>query len=185
MIRFVGTGCKTVTIESICHANFETVASTSTPLGRYFVAQPSHSQNKKPVRICWTFGDNHDTCIQYSTTYTGTYGVYHLYSQPGAYNVCVNILYDGGCEAQNCHTIQTGEADSCNADFERIPINTTNNPLSAYFRALPWHNHDKKPARICWTFGDNRDTCINYGQDYMGPYIVGHTTSTLIIMKYA
>src|SRR5436190_1341229 len=98
----------TFTIEPA--TNNVTFTNTSTTLGKYFVAQPQHSQNKKPVRICWTFGDNDDTCIQYSTTYTGAYGVYHLYGQPGAYNVCVKILYDGGCEAHECHVIQTGEA---------------------------------------------------------------------------
>lgn len=169
--------CHTIQTNSpdSCRANFETVAAAGTVLGKYFVAGPWHNHNKKPVRICWTFGDNRDTCIQYSTTYTGAYGVYHLYSQPGTYNVCVKILYDGGCEAQNCHPIQTGEQDSCRADFERIPVTTTNNPLQAAFRALPWHNHDKRPVQICWTFGDNRDTCIQYSNTYPGPYTVTHT----------
>jgi len=167
--------CKTVVIESVCHANFEALATSANPLGKYFVAQPSHSQNKKPVQICWTFGDNSDTCIQYSTSYTGAYSVYHQYAQPGEYNVCVNIHYDGGCEAHSCHTIRVGEIDSCRADYERIPVTTTNNPLTAGFRALPWHNQGKKPVQICWTFGDNRDTCIQYSNTYAGPYTVTHT----------
>jgi hypothetical protein len=164
--------CKTVTIESVCQANFESVASTSTALGKYFVAQPWHSQDKKPVRICWTFGDNHDTCVQYTTTYTGTYGTYHLYAQPGIYNVCVDILYDGGCEAHSCHTIQTGEADSCHANFESTA--TSPDATGKYFIAQPWHNHNKKPVQVCWTFGDNRDTCIQYSTSYTGPYAVYH-----------
>ncbi len=159
-----------------CRANFETVATTTTPLGKYFVAQPWNNHNKKPVRICWTFGDSRDTCIQYTASYTGAYGVYHQYSQPGSYNVCVNILYDGGCQAQNCHDVQIGDAaDSCRADFERIPVTTSDNPRQAAFRALPWHNHDKKPVYICWTFGDNQDTCIQYSNTYPGPYTVNHT----------
>ena len=167
--------CKTVVIESVCHANFETVASTTNPAGRYFIVQPSHNQNKKPVRICWTFGDNHDTCIQYSTTYTGTYGVYHLYGQAGSYNVCVKILYDGGCEAHECHIIQIA-TNECRADFERIPFTSVANPLTAGFRALPWHSGNNKPSRICWTFGDGSpETCINYGQDYTGSYTTSHT----------
>ena len=169
--------CKTLVIQStaVCGANFETVSVASTPLGKYFVAQPSHSQNKKPVRVCWTFGDGRDTCIQYTTTYTGAYGVYHLYSQPGAYNVCVNILYDGGCQAQNCRIVQISEPDSCRANFERLPIAGNANPLQAIFKALPWHNHNNKPARICWTFGDGRDTCIQYSNTFPGPYTVNHT----------
>jgi hypothetical protein len=164
--------CKTVVIESACHAGFETVASTANALGKYFIAQPSHSQNKKPVRICWTFGDNTDTCIQYATSYTGTYGVYHLYSQPGYYNVCVDILYDGGCEADNCHAVEVDSPDSCRAGFEIVTSNSS--VLGKYFIAQPWHNHNKKPVRICWTYGDNKDTCIQYTTSYTGTYGAFH-----------
>lgn len=167
--------CKVVTIESVCQANFETVSATVNALEKYFVAQPLHSQNKKPVRICWTFGDNSDTCIQYATSFTGTYGVHHVYSHSGNYNVCVNILYDGGCEAHSCHTIHAGSEDSCRANFERIPFTSTNDIFTAGFRALPWHSNNKKPARICWSFGDGTDTCVNYGQDYNGNYVISHT----------
>ncbi|MBC7872581.1 MAG: PKD domain-containing protein, partial [Ferruginibacter sp.] len=146
--------CKTLVIESVCRADYETFSTSSTPLGRHFVAQPWHSQNKKPVRICWTFGDGRDTCIQYSTSYTGAYGVYHLYNQPGTYNTCVTILYDGGCQALKCKTIQITSPDSCRANFERLPLSGTTNPLQATFKALPWHSDNKKPVRICWTFGD-------------------------------
>ncbi|NOT51751.1 MAG: PKD domain-containing protein, partial [Chitinophagaceae bacterium] len=169
--------CKTLVIQpsAVCQANFTTVNVASTPLGKYFVAQPSHSQNKKPVRICWNFGDGQDTCIQYPTSYTGNYGVYHQYTQPGLYNVCVNILYEGGCQANKCNNVQVGNPDSCRADFERLPVSATANPLTVIYKALPWHNNNKKPTRICWDFGDGRDTCINYTNSYTGPYNVAHT----------
>ena len=171
--------CKTIIIQptATCGANFETVPVASTPLGRYFVALPSHSQNKKPVRICWTFGDGSESCIQYAANYTGSYGVYHLYTQPGLYNVCVTILYDGGCQSQRCNSIQIGTPDTCRANFEKIPVTTPNNPLSVYYKALPWHSNNKKPTRICWTFGDGKDTCINYLNTYTGQYAVPHTYS--------
>lgn len=157
-----------------CTANFESPAASPTALGKYFIAQPWHNHNKKPVRICWTFGDGTNSCIQYATTFTGTYAVYHLYTQRGTYNVCVNILYDGGCESQSCHTIQAGGPDSCTANFERLPVTTSNNPLQAVFRALPSDNHNNNPVQICWTFGDNRDTCIQYASTSTGPYTVSH-----------
>src|SRR5262249_49766066 len=118
-----------------CRANFETAPVNSTPLGKTFFAQPWHNHNKKPVQICWTFGDTHDTCIQYSTTFAGPYSVYHQYGQPGSYNVCVNIHYDGGCEAHNCHAVIVGENDSCRADFERLPIGSAADSLLVGFRA--------------------------------------------------
>jgi hypothetical protein len=169
--------CRTIVIGSLCEAGFETVTVASNSLERYFVAQPASSQGKKPVRICWNFGDNRDTCLQYAVTYTGTYGVHHSYLQPGSYNVCVNILYDGGCEAQLCKTVLVDSPDSCRSDFERITLPNATNTLAASFRALPWHNHNKKPQKICWNFGDNSDTCINYGADFTGPYTVNHTYS--------
>jgi hypothetical protein len=68
-------------------------------------ALPSNSQNRKPARICWSFGDGRDTCINYPENYAGLYLVGHRYLQPGQYEVCVKILYYGGCEARNCKNI--------------------------------------------------------------------------------
>lgn len=167
--------CKTVTIESLCRADFERLAVTSNPLQAIFKAIPTHNTNKKPVRICWTFGDGTQTCINYAATYTGPYTVTKTYAQPGIYEVCVMIRYDGGCEARKCENIRIGNVDSCRADFQRLPFTTNSNPLHAIFKALPWHSNNKKPARICWTFGDGRDTCINYTNSYTGPYTVAHT----------
>jgi len=167
--------CKTVVIETSCAANFTTLSTAANPLGKYFVAQPSHNENKKPVRVCWSFGDGQDTCIQYPTSYNGPYAVYHLYAQPGNYNACVNILYDGGCQANNCHNVQVGNPDSCRANFERIQVTPSVNPLRAYFKALPWHSNNKRPVQICWKFGDGTDTCIQYSNTNPGPYVVGHT----------
>jgi PKD repeat protein len=157
-----------------CSANFETVSTNATSLGKYFVAQPWNNHNKKPVRICWNFGDNKDTCIQYATSFTGSYAVYHLYEHTGTYNVCVNILYDGGCEAHLCKTVQVGDGSTCTADFERIP-NLTADPLLINYRALPWNSLQKKPARICWDFGDgSAEVCNDYPENYTGQYTSNH-----------
>ena len=165
--------CKTIVIQTVCNAEFITLNVAANPLLKYFVAQPSHNQNKKPVKVCWLFGDGRDTCINYPTTYTGVYGVSHLYNHAGNYNVCVSILYDGGCHAQKCKPIQVGRPDTCGADFERIQ-STGANPLLAYYKALPQHNNNRKPSRVCWIFGDGRDTCINYTETYTGQYAVSH-----------
>lgn len=168
--------CLTLLIQSTCAANFETLVPASNVLGRYFNAIPTHSQNKKPVRICWNFGDNHDTCIQYATTATPPYAVFHQYQQPGNYNVCVNILYDGGCEATRCNTIVIPRSDSCSVNFEKLPVSTTANPLTATFKALPWNSQNKLPVNICWRFGDSTpDTCIQYANTYPGPWTINHT----------
>ena len=169
--------CKTVVIQTFCNADFLTLSVASNSLLKYSVAYPSHNQNKKPVKICWQFGDGNDTCINYPANYNGAYGVSHTYTHGGNFNVCVNILYDGGCHAQKCKSIEVIAPDSCRANFEKLPVATGANPLQAIFKALPWHNNNKKPVRICWDFGDGSDTCIQYSNTFNGPYLVNHTYS--------
>jgi PKD repeat protein len=168
--------CKQVIIPVRCAVDFETIPFTTsnTPLTVYFKALPFHNGNKKPKTICWRFGDGRDTCINYTENYTGVYAVRHQYNRPGQYEVCVKITYFGGCEAYKCKNIVIERPDQCRADFERVPATISNSPLNAYFKALPFHNNNKKPKTICWRFGDGRDTCINYPENYSGQYAVSH-----------
>ena len=170
--------CKNIVIErpDECRADFEKipVSTTNSPLFVYFKALPFHNNDKKPKTICWRFGDGKDTCITYTENYTGLYTVAHHYNQPGQYEVCVKITYFGVCEAYKCKNIVIERPDECRADFEKIPVSTTNSPLFVYFKALPFHNNDKKPKTICWRFGDGKDTCINYPENYTGAYAVPH-----------
>ena len=154
--------------EETCRANFEVSNASSSPFTKKFTAIPWHSEQKRPVYICWKFGDGTDTCIQYSNTYPGPYTVVHHYQQPGTYEVCVKIVYAGGCEAAKCKDVIVGE--SCRADFEKLALTPTANPLYVTFKALPWHSENKKPRKICWKFGDGRDTCIEYPANYTGSY---------------
>ena len=167
--------CKTVVIQDSCRADFERIQpnSSANPLTVTYKALPWHHNNNRPARICWQFGDGRDTCIPYLNVYHGQYTVTHTYAYPGLYEVCVKILYQGGCEARKCKTLQVGRLDTCGADFERVQ-SSANNPLQAYFVAIPHHNNNRKPARVCWQFGDGQDTCINYAENYTGQYVVGH-----------
>jgi len=166
--------CKQINVGEFCRTDFEKLLVNTDPLVAYFKALPFHSQDKKPKTICWRFGDGRDTCINYPENFTGVYAVRHEYDHPGLYEVCIKITYYGGCEAYKCKQVQIGEVVQCKADFERIPISTTNNPLQVAFRVIPSHINNKNPKEICWKFGDGRDTCIQYGEDYTGPYVVHH-----------
>jgi PKD repeat protein len=157
-----------------CSVSFETLSQSNNALGKYFLPKLWNSNNRKPLLICWNFGDNRDTCIQYTTSYTGNYAVFHNYYHTGSYNVCVKVSYDGGCQSYYCHEVPVGERDSCKADFEKIAVASTNDGRLVYYRALPWNNHDKKPSQICWSFGDGKDTCISYPENYTGAYAIGH-----------
>ena len=168
--------CKPINVGEFCRADFERLPLNTTvnPLVVYYKALSFHSQDKKPKTIYWKFGDGKDTTISYPENYTGLYGVRHEYEHPGQYEVCIKIIYYGGCEAKKCKVLLIGEQIRCKADFERIPISSVNNPLNVAFKAIPWHTENKKPKEICWKFGDGRDTCIQYGEDYAGPYVVSH-----------
>lgn len=165
-----------ITVPDVCRADFEKLLITPgiTSLEAIYQALPWHNNNKKPKKICWTFGDGRDTCVEYPVNYTGSYLVKHKYRQARIYQVCIKILYDGDCVADKCKQVQVGRRDECKVDFERLPIATTNNPLVAIFKALPWHSNNKKPKTIHWNFGDGRDTIINYTENYTGPYNVKH-----------
>lgn len=158
-----------------CKADFERIQlpGTGSPLQIAFKALPWHSANKKPQTICWTFGDGTNTCISYQNNYTGQYNVVHTYQQPGNYEVCVKIYYTGGCFSTKCKMIQAGPATSCSANFEKL-ASTSGNPLSAIFKAIPQNSQNRKPSQVCWLFGDGRDTCINYAENYTGLYYVSH-----------
>jgi PKD repeat protein len=170
--------CKVIQVGRVdeCKADFERLplSVTSSPRVVYYKALTAHNNNKKPKQICWIFGDGKDTCIEYSESFTGTYQVRHEYREGGSFNVCVKILYYGGCEAKNCKLITVAKPDECKADFERLPENVANHPLLAYFKALTAHNNNKKPKQICWKFGDGKDTCITYPENYTGTYIGRH-----------
>ena len=158
-----------------CKTDFTMEPVTASPLSRHFIAQPWHIQQKKPVRICWDFGDGVTECKQYLTSNNEPYGINHNYTKPGQYNVCVSILYDGGCESKNCKAIvietPTPPTDSCFVNVFEVATNLNN--LERHFYAGTMQ--DRRPERICWIFGDGKDTCINIPNPVTAQsLVVGH-----------
>lgn len=157
--------------EATCSAGIRFETAASNPLLQYMIPLPENSQHKKPVEICWKFGDGSDVlCKSFASTYTGTYALSHTYAQPGQYEVCVEITYDGGCEAHKC-TVLNIASNNCAAELE---IKPSQNDLVKNIFVLPKAG-DRKPASICWTFGDGSDkVCKTYGGDYTGTYVAEH-----------
>jgi len=127
-------------------------------------------------RAYWNFGDG-------SGVWTpALQGTHHQYAHPGTYEVCLKIFRfrpnhrDSVLTAQVCKTVVIHTL--CRADFEKLPISPTANPLDVVFKALPWHNDNRRPVRICWNFGDGQDTCIEYPNSYAGGYQVRHQYAT-------
>jgi PKD repeat protein len=137
---------------------YSTEPIAASPHSRKLVAQPWHVQQLKPLKICWQFNDGTpDTCIFYTTASTGPYFVNHTFPNYGTYNVCVKILYDGGCEATKCKplTVTAPTADSCNVNLFEVVTNTLN-PERHFYITTPAGSTIQK---ICWYFGDGTDSC--------------------------
>jgi hypothetical protein len=68
-----------------------------------------------------------------------------------------------------CKYIQIGEPDRCGADSKEFRRHC-DDPLIVGFKAIPSHNNNKVPNLFAGAFGDGRDTCIEYAQNFSGPY---------------
>ena len=151
-----------------CRADFERLpVSTNDPLLTAFKAIPWQINHEKPKEICWKFGDGTDTCIKYGEDYNGEYGVRHKYERPGRYEVCIKILYYGGCEAKKCDIINVEGPGTCKTRlFVATPSATS---LVRGLYATAWSSENKRPVRVCWYFGDGTDTCLAATSAYPFP----------------
>ncbi|GAA4342612.1 PKD domain-containing protein [Flaviaesturariibacter amylovorans] len=174
--RLVTITDSTVNVPDSCRADFHWSISAANPRGRVvnFGALPWHNRQKPVTQVCYTFGDGRDTCVQYPNGYNGAI-IPHIYPGAGTYNACVTLTYQGGCVSQSCHTvtIPPPAADSCRASF--FTTSMPGAPLTRQFTAVPWHNNSKHVTKVCWAFGDGRDTCINYSATTPEPYRAPHT----------
>ncbi len=171
--------CKMITIGQTiadsCISNYFS-RDTMGPLTKYFKAEGWHSNQRPIERICWIFGDGKDTCIFPTSGTIMNMSVIHHYAAAGNYNVCVKIKYQGGCEATTCRSVAVAppasSVDSCKAEFIWDPVTST--PMGRKFTALPWSINQKKVVKVCWIFGNGKDTCITYPANHTGPYTVSY-----------
>jgi PKD repeat protein len=130
---------------------------------------------RENLKAVWTFGDGK---MEITTPLAN---IQHHYTRPGPYAVCLKIyrLVSNGTTtdtviaASVCKSIfiETNRTDSCNIKFE---TGTTDRPLKKLFVAQPWNSNGKKPERICWIFGDGKDTCITYDTTRSSNYAIYH-----------
>lgn len=146
-----------------CEAKFEVMPIVATPLGRKFMVQPGHSQQKMPVSICWKFGDGTaDVCKPYANDYTGAYVAEHVYTQYRQYEVCVTVKYEDGCEKKKCHTVAVNPPPPppsvCTATVKEVPVSATSgNERKFVVELMP----NKMAKKIHWTFGNGKSQLVN------------------------
>ncbi|GAB4093165.1 PKD domain-containing protein [Flaviaesturariibacter terrae] len=132
--------------DSSCHVNFVSLADSF--LHRRFAAVLQGS--RRPLRICWNFGDGSSHCEQLSSTSTANALLAdHVYSTPGHYQVCVRIEYDGGCVAQECHEILVTSPGNCTVSFSKQALSDRHFQFVAAGTTDPG---DTPTWR--WSFGD-------------------------------
>jgi PKD repeat protein len=151
--------CRTITVGGDeCKVDYTVDAVTASPLSKHFVAQPVSALQKKPLKICWDFGDGSTECKQYTTSYNESYAISHTYAKGGTYNVCVSVLFDGGCESRKCKfvTVETPTTD-CAVNVFEVATTATNLERHFYVGLM----NDRQVEKICWIFGDGRDTCFS------------------------
>jgi hypothetical protein len=111
----------------------------------------------------------------------GSNAVSHLYAQPDNTGMCKHPLL-WCCESSKCKPFRLEHQTVVVQNFEKLPA-TANNPLRAYFRALPWHNNNKKPQRICWRFVMGRIPVLIILILY-GSVFVAHNYQHPVYMRY-
>jgi PKD repeat protein len=157
-----------------CKADFFADSISASPLSKHFTVQPWNSFQKKPLKICWNFGDGITECKQYTTTSTDAYAINHQYAKAGQYNVCVSILYDGGCESKQCTVINVAPPpppDTCLVNILEAATNINNLERHFYAELMK----ERRPEMVCWIFGDGKDTCINLpSTSAIQPFAIAH-----------
>ncbi|HET7898082.1 MAG TPA: PKD domain-containing protein [Flavisolibacter sp.] len=160
----LGSACKVIEFPTTatmgdCSADFTLQPITSNAYGRKLVAQIGHSRGKKPLRVCWKFGDGKERCTDYANTYTGDYWMEHVYDKPGVYEACVDIRYEDGCESHKCKNINIAQADQTKC--EAVVADVTGNAATPERKFYAYLQANRTAEKICWKFGDGRDTCID------------------------
>ena len=97
---------------SYCTASFQDSVYLSNGLRHKFTPAVTNTQNKKPVYICWSFGDGSTECIHYDSAHPYTAEpVVHTYPVSSDYRVCLSVQYDDSCSASSCDYIKASFCD--------------------------------------------------------------------------
>ncbi|HVG42643.1 MAG TPA: PKD domain-containing protein [Chitinophagaceae bacterium] len=153
--------CKQLVLSAVttatCKADFSTESINGAPLVKRFAALPLQSEGKRPTKICWKFGDGKTECKEYTTVSSNNYSIEHAYAAAGQYEVCVTILYDGGCEAKVCKlvSITTPPPATCETKITEGATSVSNLKRTFYASLMA----NRVAEKICWTYGDGKESC--------------------------
>jgi hypothetical protein len=172
--------CKTIVVpnpQPVCSVRLFEITPSITSLVRGFMAIPSSTPPRRPVRVCWYFGDGQDTCIMITDSLPHpNFTISHTYPGPGTYHACVSILFQGGCLAYNCkEVVILANPRVCGGYMTDSVVG----PRTFKFKGFSIHAPNDQVLGYHWTFGDG--TSAN-GQTVTHTYnVAGNYQVCLII----
>jgi hypothetical protein len=162
-----------------CRVKLFELTPSINSLVRGFVAYPWSSDNKRPLRVCWNFGDGTDTCTEaiLNPTLPGLF-IRHTYPAPGVYKACVKVLFDGGCIAYECvEVVIRPTTNACGGYMTDSLVS----PRTFKFKGYSIHNPDDPVVGFYWTFGDGSSAAgneVTHAYNVPGSYEVCLTIKT-------
>jgi len=169
--------CKLVNIPAPtdeCRVKLFEITPSITSLMRGFYAAPWHNNNKRPVFVCWYFGDGTDTCIQLNALnpLPANLFIRHTYPGPGEYRACVKLVFQGGCIAYDCDEVIIRPATNVCGGFMTDSIT---GPRTFKFKGYAIHNPNDPVVGFRWTFGDGSGAAgreVTHTYNHAGTYEV-------------
>ena len=147
------TFCKIVIIAANqnCYADFTATQIVPSPSLSYQVFFDDISAGNIQTWT-WDFGDGNIEVINYPENPD----VYHTYTVPGFYNVCLNIVGSDSCYDYKCETIAVSDSiPGCQAQYTYYPLNS-NAGNSIQFIDLS----SGSPTQWFWNFGDGTSSSL-------------------------
>lgn len=153
VVRFTSSGtspcvsefCRTISVTQIpnpCNVTPRFVyTSTNTP-GVYVFTNTSSSN--AAMQTNWTFGDS-STAMQGNT-------VTHIFSQPGTYRVCMNLVINNNCIRDTCINVVVNAPAPCNFNAN---FNSNMSPTQPnLYQFINTSGASSANSSITWNFGD-------------------------------
>ena len=176
-VSCVNTACQSITViaAAACHASFVFV-NTSATGGTVQFTSTSTGINPATTYL-WNFGDNTTSTVQ---------NPLHVFSQTGAYTVCLTITTPTNngtppCTHTTCLPVAVQLPTACQASFTFAPSPLAN-PTSLYsYQFTSTSTGINTATTYLWDFGDNSSSTLqnpvhNYAQP--GTYAVCLTITT-------